>query len=209
MLEFSFRPLSSWPGERTPRAARKKAPFSAGYGRTLDDLERELKHLGGRDIIIEAETTFEHIRNDGRLRSSAVLAGPGIVLSFDSRFGPLRYACDTFADWRDNLRAIALTLERQRAIDRYGATRRGEQYVGWSALPPGGSSMRPAMTVEEAARFIDPLAFAGIVRDPEQYRAAYRSCAKRMHPDAGGSAEEFTRLQEAKRVLDKHHEGGL
>jgi len=44
--------------------------------------------------------------------------------------------CDSFKDWEANLRAIALSLERLRAADRYGVTtEEKEQYIGWLRLP--------------------------------------------------------------------------
>jgi hypothetical protein len=36
-----------------------------------------------------------------------------------------------------NSRSIGLELEALRAIDRYGITKQGEQYVGFKALPSG------------------------------------------------------------------------
>lgn len=44
------------------------------------------------------------------------------------RRGHLSYPCDTFTTLQDNLRVIALALEALRMVDRYGVTRRGEQY---------------------------------------------------------------------------------
>jgi len=38
--------------------------------------------------------------------------------------------------------------------------------------------------------------------DPYVVGLAYKDAAKRVHPDAGGSTEDFQRLQDAKRVLD-------
>jgi hypothetical protein len=38
--------------------------------------------------------------------------------------------------------------------------------------------------------------------DPFFATALYRDAAKNLHPDAGGSTEDFQKLQEAKRILD-------
>ena len=83
-------------------------------------------------------------------------------------------------------------------------TKRGEQYTGWKQLP-SGQPMPAAMTREEAAAFIgkhgayDPAAV--LIHWPYE-GIYYRTCARKLHPDAGGSVEDFQRLQEAKRVLD-------
>ncbi len=83
MIDARFVPVESWPGEKTPSRKRKKAPFGSTYSKNLDDLERELRHLGAVDIIIQAYFRREDIRNDGWPRSSAPKpSDPGIILSF-------------------------------------------------------------------------------------------------------------------------------
>lgn len=50
----------------------------------------------------------------------------------------LVYATDVCEFWQHNIRSIALGLEALRAVDRYGISRRGEQYAGFrAALTPG------------------------------------------------------------------------
>ncbi len=52
----------------------------------------------------------------------------------------LVYATDACEFWQHNVRSIALGLEALRAVDRYGISRRGEQYAGFrAALTPGRS----------------------------------------------------------------------
>ncbi|QDU33786.1 hypothetical protein KS4_18430 [Poriferisphaera corsica] len=92
--------------------------------------------IGVRDAIIEADVTENQIRNDGLLRSTARINGERVRLSFvHPAAGPLQYPCDTYNDWRDNLRGIVKTLSAQRAMERYGAVRQHQQYRGWAALP--------------------------------------------------------------------------
>lgn len=50
----------------------------------------------------------------------------------------LVYATDVCDFWQHNVRSIALGLQSLRAVDRYGISRRGEQYAGFrGALTPG------------------------------------------------------------------------
>lgn len=51
----------------------------------------------------------------------------------------LVYATDACAFWQHNVRSIALGLEALRAVDRYGISRRGEQYAGYRAALTAGS----------------------------------------------------------------------
>src|SRR2546430_1342870 len=138
-MRFVTRPLPAvWPnGRRTPASERQWSRFKAPWSNTIELLERELRYLEAREpVVIEAGYRPQDIRLDGQPRANARLDDPAVVVSFQSRFGPLRYACDTFREHAANLRAIALTLEHLRAVDRYGVTRRGEQYQGGPALPP-------------------------------------------------------------------------
>lgn len=198
-VEFTFRPLVMWPTKQT--ANRKRAPFRAGYTDTLRQLDRELLKLSARNVVLQVALREEDIRLDGKPRAGSKFTHPGVILSFDSKFGPLSYPCDTFDAWEDNLRAIALALEHLRAVDRCGVTKRGEQYKGWTALPPpSASQVRGPMTKQEATAFL--VKHSGLaVNSIEGARIAYRDAAFKLHPDRGGDAEQFKRLQEAKDVL--------
>lgn len=52
----------------------------------------------------------------------------------------LVYATDACVLWRHNVRSIALGLEALRAVDRFGISRRGEQYAGFRAALPARAS---------------------------------------------------------------------
>jgi hypothetical protein len=206
-LDATFRPIDVWSGQQTRN--RRRAPFKASWSQTLELLKRELRQLGGKNLIVQVAMRDEHIRLDGYPRANATATHPGVVLAFDSRFGPLKYAVDTFTSWEDNIRAIALALEALRKVDRYGVTKRGEQYTGWRALPPEGATSA-TFTADAAAAFVSAACQNGVtpavlLRDPESVRKAYLAAVQRLHPDRGGSVREFQQLQVAKQVLEKHH----
>lgn len=182
-----FRPLSTWPGARTPPAGRRSSPFSAGYQATVDLLYAELEHLGAQRVVLELDVPEAGVRRDGRgLLASTQPASPGVVVSFESRHGPLRYACDRFRRWQDNLRAIALGLESLRRVERYGIASAGEQYAGWKALPAS------TLTFDQArARLRHVLAQAGANEIPTDDRALARRALRLSHPDAGGEPVRF------------------
>lgn len=202
-----FRPIERWPGKLLRWDQRRRSQFSASWPKTITLLGRELGHLHAKAIVLQVAMGERDIRLDGYPRANARAEHPGVILAFESRHGPLQYAVDTYDNWKDNIRAIALALEALRAVDRYGVTRHGEQYRGWKAIEAPSNG---AMTVEQAARFIaeqadSPDAWQDILEDTAGVRSDYyRDAAKRLHPDTGGDRELFVRLQEAKRVLDKH-----
>lgn len=132
MLEVRFHPLSTWPGKKT--LIRKKAPFGTTFNRDLRFLERELNHLKASEIRVFLDIDPSDIRIDGWPRSSVTPRFPGVILSYRSLNIEYTMPCDGYTEWRSNLHAIALTLERLRAIERYGVSR-GQQYAGFRALP--------------------------------------------------------------------------
>ena len=228
-MEWNVVALVAWPGELTEhrrihpfRIVReheyplghvaKRSERGVDWSSTVRLLERELVELDAETAVLQMAVAEKDIRRDGWIRSNARPEHPGVILSFDSKYGPLSYPCDTFDDWQANVRAIALALEALRKVDRYGVTKTGEQYTGWKRLPgPGQSTV--TMTARAAAEIMVTLEARG--GDPDDLLAShdavgytYRNAAKLAHPDVGGSADVFARLQTAKAVLDRHHTNG-
>jgi len=212
-MNYTFRPLGTWTEKPTPSWERRsRYQFRAGWQSTLNLLERELGYLDARNIVIQADFTEGDIRLDGMPRANARQPShPGVRVAFDSKHGPLIYATDSCQFWQHNIRSIALGLEALRAVDRYGVTKRGEQYTGWKAIGAGPTAM-PAMTVEDAAQFLiehsnsAPLKVESLLAMPALSADLYRLAARKLHPDVGGSNGDFQRLQDAKRILDEHAE---
>lgn len=186
---MTVRPLPM-PGERRDR---DRSNFSAPWASTLELLDRELYNLGARNVVLQIDVTEGMLRIDGLPRANAVPATPAVALAFDSDQGPLRYACDRFTDWRDNLRAIALGLEALRKIDRYGIGSGGEQYKGWKALPSAPSGETPRQVLARHAQRDEP---------DIATRLLYTEAVRRTHPDTGGSAEAFAEVQAARAALE-------
>lgn len=208
---YLIRPLGTWTDPVT--ASRRGAHlFRSGWDATLDLLDREIEHLDGKHpVVVQVDVQQADIRADGMLKARARVGFPGVVVSFTSRFGPLRYASDAYeqqysfgmAGWQANVRAIALALESLRAVDRYGVTRRGEQYQGWTALPAsraGGSVL--FQEPDDAAAWM--IAVSRELGDDSSMppKARYKWLTRRLHPDAeGGNAELWERLDAAASLL--------
>lgn len=170
-MRSTFRPLPTWP--YPPTKYPQRARFRADYGDTLALLEYEIDRLDGSNIVFGVGLRERDVRLDGQPRADArAYSHQGVEISFNSRFGRLTYATDEFDDWHDNVRAIALSLEALRAVDRYGVSKRGQQYAGWAQLTSGGP---------------DPLRGKALVERAGSLREAQR----RHHPDAGGQQRDF------------------
>lgn len=195
-LDLRFHPLAAWPIASTSAYDRRsRLTFKASWPQTLSLLEDELDKLNAKDIVIEAVLRREDIRIDGWPRANANPSHPGIILSFASKHGPLRYLTDRHEFWQHNVRAIALGLGALRAVDRYGITQRGEQYVGWKAIPQTTSTEGPIVLLSRVADI--PLALDG----GTDTKTLYRQALKKAHPDHGGSRELLEHVQDAGRKL--------
>jgi hypothetical protein len=204
-IEIRYRPLQ-WGGPETPAADREEARFTATHNQTLTLLDRELYLLDATGVIVQIDIAERSVRADGSLKEGAVVGreSPGVILSFGSVHGPMRYATDKFRHWKDNLRAIAKSLEGLRMIDRYGVSGSGQQYKGWKAIETSYQS-RPvqfadADYAEEWLRQqLDRLGLTGTLRSG--WKTALRLLKQSMHPDKGGDPADFERLDEAERLM--------
>lgn len=207
MSQYAVRPLSDRTWLR-PASKRKPSRFSSTWAETEQLLSTEVDHLRGRDLVIELDVTESDLRLNGTLRTRAKAGTPAVVVAFDSKHGPMLHRCDTFVaayygqgeDWQQNVRAIALTLQSLRAVDRYGAVDTGQQYQGFKAI--GGGTPMPAgpapMSSSAAAELLRSYAPIGTPLD-----VAWRRAIRATHPDtAAGTRESFDRVQEAARVLE-------
>jgi hypothetical protein len=220
------RPLTTFPKKDTPAFERKSAPFRASYGQTIALLRFEVGAIEGETPVLELDLPASQLRTtDGMPYARSRPHTPRVVLSFTlPGIGPIRYPCDTFTDWEDNVRAIALGLEALRKIDRYGITTgRREQYRGFTALPPGASAeeyldpdaaARVLLTHDPQVAGLDSAAVdqvVGIVLASPAFAAgvAKRALAA-IHPDREkGNTKAFQKAERARAVLREHHKGGM
>lgn len=210
-------PLREWPGRLTPILQRKESPFThskrvedptshrVGWTRkevslrdTLDLLDRELFMLHAKEQELLVAISPAQFRNDGRPRADARPEHPGVILSFVTGVGRLSYPCDTFTTWQANLRAIALALEALRKVDRYGVTKHGEQYRGFLAIEGKPATIRDGAQAYEVIRL-----WSGIdtLTDPDDLTRAIRLAKRATHPDTGGTADDFQRVNAAEQYL--------
>jgi hypothetical protein len=176
-----------------------KAPISGSFKVTYEEAEKELmaelERLGATTAYI---STDQPLRMDGRPRRNEPAATPGVAVYFvrtgaDGQPKQLCIPCDGFNSVRDNLRAVGLTIEAIRRMERYGTSDIVEATLsGFTALPAEAS---PNSTGPR--RWHDVL---GVSPDSpiEVRRAAFKALAQSKHPDKGGSTADWLELQKAK-----------
>ncbi|MCB9135138.1 MAG: J domain-containing protein [Anaerolineales bacterium] len=178
-----------WPRTKYPKRAR----FDTSFASARDGLLDELRRLGARNVII---STNLELRLDGlpkAARRQPVDCGAAVyfVLAGQQQCIP----CDRWNRIEDNLRAISLTVEALRGLERWGAKETvSAAFRGFHALPaPSPETWWDILELHPQAT-------------ENEIRTAFRRLARLTHPDAGGDPDEFIKLQnafeEALRLLD-------
>ncbi|HEX8249009.1 MAG TPA: J domain-containing protein [Pyrinomonadaceae bacterium] len=216
-FQIIIKPISKWIGSETKHPGNSQ--FKQTYSNTKTILQGELSKLGALASTVQLEMFIrpEDLRSDGELRANAKPYRQGVVLSFSkvkrryldegsqqwkNELQTLSYPCDTYNDWKDNLRAIALSLQKLRDVARYGVFKY-EDMVARLALP---SAEGKVSTAESAAEFLakysdykaEEILYTAFIRG-----SAYKQAATKLHPDknGGSTTDDFLKLQDAKRIL--------
>jgi hypothetical protein len=218
-MRWQIRPLGPWLGPVTGDR-KSSGVFKASWDDTLTLLGNEMEALGGDGAaIVQIDVQAFDVRADGMLKSRAQVGNfPGVVVSFDSRHGPLRYATDAYEQqwsgsppgWQANVRAIALSLVSLRAVDRYGVSKSGEQYRGWTALAAAKPGQGPFTTRADAESWMLKCAAESGISMWQGWDGLYKALAKVMHPDnkQTGNADLWDRLDAAVKLLGVRKNGG-
>jgi hypothetical protein len=112
---------------------------------------------------------------------------PGVAVYFQKKNGPMRViAIDAYTRVRDNVAAIAATLEAMRAIERHGGAQILERaFTGFAALTAPGKSWWDVLEIK-------PDASREVIEDN------FRRLAFVRHPDRGGDHTKMAELNEAR-----------
>jgi hypothetical protein len=175
-----------WPRNDSHELAR----FKVNYDIALRGLAYELEQLGADSAYI---STDQELRVNGVPRRDRVPDSPAVAVYFVRNGKQLCIPCDKFQTVRDNIRAIGLTLESIRRMERYGTSQTVEATLsGFAALPA------------EASPNAGPRAWHEVLQvssdaDPSVIRAAYRNLAAKYHPDnaSTGNQEKFLEVSRA------------
>jgi len=170
-----------WKREKFPQISQFKKTFY----QVFKDLEYELDRAGASKIIVSSNN---RVGVSGRMRMDREPIDTGVAVYFTRNNQSMVFACDRFNKVKDNVQAIAMTLEALRGIERWGASDMMERtFTGFKALAsenPGESWWKVLQIDADASE--------------EQIQTAYRRMAKLAHQDAGGSDVAMTALNVAR-----------
>jgi DnaJ domain len=164
-----------WP--RTDASRRERGAFKTTLHAALEALHREIRLLGGTSFVLSSNATLGVTQPDD----------PSVCAYFIHDGVQLAIPCDRWQRIEANVRAIALSVEAIRGMDRWGAKHMiRAMFSGFKALP-AANNCRPWATVFG----VRPHASTGEVR------TAYKQLAQTFHPDKGGSTERMAEINGA------------
>lgn len=175
-----------WPAGRGRTSFRESAQFRTSFGKARDAVLRQIELLAGRGLsVAPILSTNLPLRRDGiPYANQPQPSDPGVAVYFTYKKSQVCFACDRWRKVEDNMQAIAKTIEALRGVTRWGTGDMMEAaFRGFAALP--NMSSWPDVLGVPAHTPTD------VVRE------AYRSRRSQAHPDKGGSAQEFDRIEKA------------
>lgn len=180
-----------WP-EHWPRT---KAPVRHGsmsrkFGHNRNEVLRQLEMLKAHSVVISSNI---ELRRDGLPYANRPQPDDrGVAVYFMLNGEQQCIPCDKWDTVEQNLRAIALTVEALRGLERWGAKEMvNAAFRGFKALP--AEAIVTPYTAKPWHEVLEVSPTASI----ETIRAAYRSMLHRHHPDKGGSEADFMAVQRA------------
>lgn len=142
-------------------------------------LKSEVNLMGGKSLVLSSNVTL----------GSENPKDPGVVAYFELRGQNIAIPCDRWDKVSTNVKAIALTIEAMRGMERWGAKDMiTAMFKGFMALPERtGPSIWDILGIAAGS-------------NEQQIMDAWRRKAQLLHPDKGGSHEAMTALNEAKDI---------
>lgn len=162
---------------RTSPNRRERGYFKVTFSKSRDELMAEIARMGGKHPVLSSNLV---LRRDGLpYAQQARIEDPGIAVYFDYKGKPMCFACDRYTTIEANTRAIQLSIAAIRGLERWGASDMMERaFTGFVALEAPSSNWRAVL-------------------DPSDPEGSYRRLRSQHHPDRGGDAEQFRRVQQA------------
>jgi len=189
--------MIDWPAgiERTPpNERRRNNSFDVSVATARSDLETQMDRLDPDEWRAETGSGGSHVYDNGLPKSSANPDDPGVVVRWADG-NEYAVACDRWTRLRDNLRSVGLWIKETRMRDQRPVSTARDSFAA-ARLPSGDPE--EAVVAREAAHEV-----LGVGRDAdrEEIETAYRAELKSVHPDQGGSRDEFERVKQARDTL--------
>lgn len=183
MIPTEAYPLQ-WPAGRPRQGGRERAQFKTALGGAIANVQREVANLGGRNLVISSNLP---LRRDGvPMARSGYVGNVGVAVYFMLKGKPMCFACDRWDEVKDNMQAIAKTIEALRGIERWGSGSMVEQaFTGFTALPA-------------PTAWWQTLGLDGPDASKADIEQAHRRLSMEHHPDRGGDTSKMADINRAR-----------
>jgi hypothetical protein len=174
-----------WPVGWQRAGIQVSSRFQITTSRAYSFLVAEVGRLGGSSLVISSNLP---LKADGTPRMDREPVDPGVAVYFQRRGKPVVFANDKYDLMRDNLYAIARTIEAMRSIERWGTAELMDRtFSGFKALPETAGQGEDCWIVLN----IPPMSPAHLVT------LAHRDLIRKLHAKGAGS-DEFARVNVAR-----------
>lgn len=169
-----------WPAAWPRSKSTQPAQFKVTMGEAVQQLYEELDRLGATNVVVSSNM---RLRLDGRpLASQNRMEDEGVAVYFTYNGAQQCIPCDKWATVKDNVRAIGLTVQALRGLERWGAKEMvTAAFQGFKALP------ETIIMGEHTARAWWEVLQVAQTADWDVIEAAYKRLLHKTHPDTGGS----------------------
>ena len=175
-----------WPLGWARTKIPKRSPYKLPLERALQELTTELRLFRAKEFVVSSNV---EPRLAGLPRGPAAATDCGVAVYWEDQQGrPRVMACDAWDSVRGNVRAVAVTINALRQIERSGASQLLERaFTGFAALPAdaGASSWREVLQVKDG-----PVTRAEV-------ESHFRAVAKAAHLD-GADKERLIEINRAR-----------
>lgn len=176
-----------WPRSKT---RTRHGSMSRKFAANRDAVLKQIALLGGRDVVISSNLSLR--RDNLPYAGQAQPDDRGVAVYFTLNGESQCIPCDKWDNVEQNLRAVAMTVEALRGIERWGAKEMvNAAFRGFKALPAA------TIVTPYQSRLWHEVLEVSPDASPETIKAAYKAHLMKAHPDKGGTAERFQEIQKA------------
>ena len=178
-----------WP--RTDNPGRSK--FQVSQDQAQRGMLHQLSLMKATNVVI---STNVPIRRDGLpYTRHAAIHDVGVAVYFTRQSRTMCIPCDRWWTIAENMRAIELTVEALRGLDRWGAKQMVDAaFAGFAALPAPRKPWEILDVPEDASE--------------DDIKAAHRWAARLVHPDRGGDDAQMAEINRARDEMLESRRGG-
>lgn len=183
-------PLQWPPGWPRAKYQSRHGSMVRSFTRSRDGIISELELLGAKNPIINTnlETRLDGLPYAKQRAPEDV----GVAVYFTLNGEQQCIPCDKWDNIEQNLRAIEMTINALRGIERWGAKEMvNAAFRGFKALPSS-----TIVTPYQSRLWYEVLEVSPNA-SPEVIKAAYRQIVLKNHPDHGGNVASFHEVQKA------------